>query len=292
MDEDRKELTKHLVVGIFTFLLFGASAVVVFFDIIDEFSKGEKIKYGSISIVLALIGLSYSVMVIRKIYNVYIKPRKYPDMSRSDKDINRERNVNRKLPGKDIYEVLSGVRRSQVLLCNILVVVMIILVTIVISLKITGEGGFDIRISLALSAVCIIISLLIAGKKEFRYVTVNEFKRKVEASGIDQVRLNADFMMASHFSGIRGSVFVGRDYMVIFFKDLCDVVRIEDIKQVECMHQISKINGSNMTVYFVKVELNSGKWYRFRIADQKETDLLTEKLRLLDINTVSDDVRN
>ncbi len=290
INDDRKELIKHLAVGLFTFLLFGTLTVVTLFDIVDEFTTGEKVRYGAIGIALSLIGLIYSAVTMHTFYTKYIKPVKAPDSPRSDRDINRERNINKRLPGKDIYEVLNGVRMSHVVLAYIAVAVAMVLVAIAIIIKVTGEVGLDIRISIGLAALCIITALVIAGKKDFSFVTVKDFRLKVEEAGIDPVRLNNDFMMASHFNTIRGIVFLGRDYLVLFIKDLCDVVRTDDITQVVCTRQTDKINGSNMIFYFIKVVLKNGKWYRFRMSDQKETELLCEKLRLLNIVAVNNDI--
>lgn len=146
-----------------------------------EVDKKQLIKVLAICILGTLL-FGTAVLFSYMYYSKHIRPEKYPDEPKTDYEADREAEVHRRLPGMDMFDVIRRYRRRNYMNRVIAIV------------------------------VCCI--LLIAGRKEFSYSHELDFKKAIEKNGIDSVRLNADFMMGSHFYLRDGLAVLGRDYMV------------------------------------------------------------------------------
>ena len=222
-------------------------------------------------------------MFIYLYYQQNIKPNRYTDDPKSDYDIKRETDIHKKLPGKDMYDVLRRYRKRNYTLRVCAIIFCCFLIIGIFLVKMSGEMHIDYRISIGVAVVVLLLSFGIAGRKEFSYSRELDFKKAVHKSEADPVRLNADFMMGSHFYLRDGLVVLGRDYLVIFAKSLCEVLETNDIALVVKETITQEIQGSKLVLYRLKITQNNGNYLQMGLRDEKETDLMLNELRLLNI---------
>ncbi|MBO4681003.1 MAG: hypothetical protein J5623_03795 [Clostridiales bacterium] len=280
MDQDKKQLLKSLGMCLVGFLLFAGAGFLLVFDVVEKTSYREKITYGLISGFLSLLCIGTAAVSIYGYYVKHVKPLKYPDEPKSDEEVKRETDVHKKLPGKDMYDVIRLYRKRNFQTRAVVVAFCCFLVVLVCMLKITGEYHIHIGISVAVAVVALGIAFAVAGKAEFSYSGDKDFKEAIERAGADPVRLNADFMSGAHFALRDGLVVLGRDYLVIFAKSLCEVLDVSDISLVtkECV--IQKVQGGTMKICMLKIMLNDERWLQIGLRDEKETDLMLNEFRL------------
>lgn len=276
MKDDKKETIKVAGICFLGVLMFGGAGAYLLFGNNKSTTRTEQILYAAIAGFLMLLCLAVAILFIYSYYKKHVNP---PE-GKTDEDIRRESAIHQKLPGKDMYDVIRRYRkrnyRNRVLAIGFACVLIIALFLI----KMSGEFDMDWRISVALGVLTIIVTFVIAGKKEFSYSGELDFKKAVAKSGADPVRLNADFMMGSHFALPDGMVMLGRDYLVVFAKGLCEVADVSKIAKISKDCFSSTVNGSKFTTYRVKIFMNGGGWLRFSLRDNIETDLLLNEFRL------------
>ncbi|MBR6487593.1 MAG: hypothetical protein IKT20_01660, partial [Clostridiales bacterium] len=73
---------------------------------------------------------------------------------------------------------------------------------------------------------------------------------------------------------------LGRDYMVIFAKDLCEVIEVDKIGKIVKDSFTSDVQGVKITTYRLKIILKNNYWFRFSLRDLKETELMLNEFRL------------
>jgi hypothetical protein len=141
----------------------------------------------------------------------------------------------------------------------------------------------DYRISIGISILVLLFTFAVAGKQEFTYSREADFRKAIARSGADPVRLNADFMIGSHFYLKDGLVVLGRDYMVIFAKSLCEVIDVSNIAHItkECVSQ--QVQGAVMAIYRLRITMTDGAFLWIGLRDEKETDLMINEFRLLNV---------
>ena len=283
MDQDKKQLLKSLGMCLVGLLLFAGAGVLLVFDVVEKTSNHEKITYGLISCVLSLFCIGTAAVTIYSYYVKHIKPLKYSDDPKSDEEFKREAEVHKKLPGKDMYDVIRLYRKRNFQTRAVVVAVCSFLVVLICMIKITGEYHIHIGISIAIAVIALAIAFAIAGKAEFTYSGEKDFREAVARSGADPVRLNADFMNGSHFSLRDGLVILGRDYLVIFAKALCEVLDLNNVALVTKEVSVQKVQGGTMKICMLKITLNDERWLQIGLRDEKETDLMLNEFRLLSV---------
>ena len=283
MKVDKKQLIKTLAICLLGLVMFAGAGVLLVFDIAQKTTPQEKIMYGAISGVLSLLCIVTALMFIYLYYQQNVKPTKYSDDPKSDYDIKREADIHKKLPGSDMYDVIRQYRRRNYTTRVFAIIFCCFLIVGIFLVKMSGEMHIDYRISIGMAVLVILVTFGIAGKAEFSYSRETDFKKAIAKSGADPVRLNADFMMGSHFYLKDGLVVLGRDYLVIFAKSLCEVLEVDDISLVtkECITQ--QIQGSKLVIYRLKITLNNGAFLWIGLRDEKETDLMLNEFRLLNV---------
>ena len=276
MKDDKKETIKVAGICFLGVLMFGGAGAYLLFGNDKSTTRTEQILYAAIAGFLMLLCLAVAILFIYSYYKKHVNP---PE-GKTDEDIRRESAIHQKLPGKDMYDVIRRYRkrnyRNRVLAIGFACVLIIALFLI----KMSGEFEMDWRISVALGALTIILTFVIAGRKEFSYSGELDFKKAIAKSGADPVRLNADFMIGSHFMLRDGLVVLGRDYLVIFAKDLAEVADVNEIEKISKDCFSSTVNGSKITTHRIKVIMKNGSWLRFSLRDKKETDLMLNEFRL------------
>lgn len=287
MKVDKKQLIKTLAICLLGLVLFAGAGVLLVFDIAQKTTPQEKIMYGAISGVLSLLCIVTALMFIYLYYQQNVKPKKYSDDPKSDYDIKREKDIHKKLPGKDMYDVIRQYRRRNYTTRACAIIFCCFLIVCIFLVKMTGEMHIDYRISIGVAFVVLLISFAIAGRAEFTYSRESDFKNAIAKSGADPVRLNADFMMSPHFYLKDGLTVLGRDYLVIFAKSLCEVLDVNDIALVTKESVIHQIQGSNLVIYRLKISLNNGAFLWIGLRDEKETDLMLNEFRLRNIQHVN-----
>ena len=280
MKVDKKQLIKTLGICLLGLVMFAGAGVLLVFDIAQKTTPQEKIMYGAISGVLSLLCIVTAALFIYMYYQQNIKPNKYSDDPKSDYDIKRESDTHKRLPGKDMYDVIRNYRKRNYRNRVIAILFCCVLVIAIALVKMTGENHIDYRISIGIGLLIVMISFGIAGKKEFSYSREIDFKKAIAESGVDPVRLNADFMIGSHFFMRDGLVVLGRDYMVIFAKSLCEVIEVDKIEKIVKDSFSSEMQGSKLITYRLKIILKNGYWFRFSLRDLKETELILNEFRL------------
>ena len=90
-------------------------------------------------------------------------------------------------------------------------------------------------------------------------------------------------MMSPHFYLKDGLTVLGRDYLVIFAKSLCEVLDVKDIALVTKESVMQQIQGSKLVIYRLKITLNNGAFLWIGLRDEKETDLMLNEFRLLSV---------
>ena len=283
MKVDKKQLIKTLAICLLGLVMFAGAGVLLVFDIAQKTTSQEKIMYGAISGVLSLLCIATACLSIYLYYQQNVKPTKYSDDPKSDYDIKREADIHKKLPGSDMYDVIRQYRRRNYTTRVFAIIFCCFLIVGIFLVKMSGEMHIDYRISIGVAVLVILVTFGIAGKAEFSYSRETDFKKAIAKSGADPVRLNADFMMGSHFYLKDGLVVLGRDYLVIFAKSLCEVLEVDDISLVtkECITQ--QIQGSKLVIYRLKISLNNGTFLWIGLRDEKETDLMLNEFRLLNV---------
>lgn len=279
MKDDKKQTIKVAAICFMGVLMFGGAGAYLLFGNDPGTSRNEQILYVCIAGFLMLLNLSVAVLFICSYYKKHVNP---PE-GKTDEDIRRESAIHKKLPGKDMYDVIRHYRKSNYRNRVLAIGFACVLIIALFLIKMSGEYGMDWRISVAIGVLTIIVTFVIAGKKEFSYSGELDFKKAVAKSGADPVRLNADFMMGSHFMLPDGMVVLGRDYLVVFAKSLCNVVEVSNIAKITRDSFSSTINGVKTTTYRLKFTLNNGSWIRFSMRDKKETELILNEFRLLGI---------
>jgi hypothetical protein len=279
METDKKQLIKIVGICLLGMLMFGGAGAYLLFGNDPSVTRNEMILYGGIAGFLMLLCIGAAALFI-----VSYKKKSVPlEEGKTDDDIKRESAIHQKLPGKDMYDVIRRYRqrnyRNRVIALGFACILIIALFLI----KMSGEFNFDWRISVGLGVLTILVTFFIAGKKEFSYSEELDFKKAVERSGADPVRLNADFMIGSHFALPDGLVVLGRDYMVIFAKSLCEVCDVSRITKISTDRFSSDINGVKHMTYRIKVIVNDNYWFRFSLRDKKELELMLNEFKLLGI---------
>ena len=287
MKVDRKQLIKTLAICLLGLVLFAGAGVILVFDIAGKTTSQEKIMYGAITGVLSLLCIVTAIMFIYLYYQQNIKPLKYSDDPKSDYDIKRETDIHKKLPGKDMYDVIRHYRKRNYTTRIIAIIFCCFLIIGIFLIKMSGEMHIDYRIAIGVAVLVLLLSFGIAGRKEFTYSGENDLKKAIQKSGADPVRLNADFMMGSHFYLRDGLAVLGRDYLVIFAKSLCEVLETNDITIVVKETISQEIQGSKLVLYRLKITLNNGNYLQIGLRDEKETDLMLNEFRLQNIQYVN-----
>lgn len=283
MNSDKKQLLKTLALCFVGLIMFGTTGVLLVFDIVEKSAVQDKILYGTLSGVLSLLCIVAAAITGYLYYAKHVRPVKHPDLPKSDYDFEREAEVHRRLPGKDMHEVIRNYRRKNYRNRVIAISFCCVLLVAIFLVKMTGEDHIDWRISVGVGVLTIILTFVLAGRKEFSYSSELDFRKAIAESGADPVRLNADFMMGSHFYLKDGLVVLGRDYLVIFAKSSCEVTDVSKITRITKESLWQTIQGSKLTIYRIKVTLNNGSWLRFTLRDEKEADLMLKDIRLLSI---------
>lgn len=281
METDKKQIIKVVCTCLLGTLMFGGVGAYLFFGNDPSVKPNEKILYSAIAGFLMLLCIGTAVLFIV----LYIKKRAPSDGGKTDDDISREAAIHKKLPGKDMYEVIRLYRRRNYQIRIIAISIACVLIVCIFLIKMCGDYGIDYRIAIALGVLTIILSFVICGRKEFSYSKELDFKKAIAESGADPVRLNADFMIGAHFMMRDGLLVLGRDYLVIFAKDLCAVLDVADIDKAATDRFTSSIQGNKITTYRVKFIQHNGNWWRVSLRDKKETDLMINELRLRGIIT-------
>lgn len=276
-------MLKTLGMCLVGFIMFAGAGFLLVFDVVEKTSTREKITYGIIAVFLSLFCIGTAALSIYGYYVKHIKPLKYSDDPKSDADVKREAEVHKRLPGKDMYDVIRLYRKRNFKTRAVVVAICCILVVLICIFKISGENHIPIGISIAIGAAVIVFALAVAGKAEFTYSGEKDFRKAIARSGADPVRLNADFMNGSHFSLRDGLVILGRDYLVIFAKSLCEVLDVNNIGLVTKELIIQKIQGGVMKIFILKITLNDGRWLQIGLRDEKETDLMLNEFRLIGV---------
>lgn len=276
MKSDKKQLLKTTGICLLGAAIFGAVGGYLWFGNNSWNSRTEQILYVALAGFLMLLCLGTAILFIVS----YMKKNVRLEEGKNDEDINREAAIHKKLPGKDMYEVLRLYRKRNYQTRVIAISFACVLIVLIFLIKMCGDYGMDYRIALALGVLTIILTFVICGKKEFSYSKELDFKKAIAKSGADPVRLNADFMMGAHFMMRDGLVVLGRDYMVIFAKDLCEVIDVDKIGKIVKDSFASDVQGVKITTYRLKIILKNNYWFRFSLRDLKETELMLNEFRL------------
>lgn len=275
METDKKQLIKVVCTCLLGTLMFGGVGAYLFFGNDPSVDQNEKILYSAIAGFLMLLCIATAALFIFS-----YKKKQAPEDGKTDDDIKRESAIHKKLPGKDMYEVIRLYRRRNYQTRIIAISIACVLIVFMFLIKMCGDYGMDYRIAIALGVLTIILSFVVCGRKEFSYSKELDFKKAIAESGADPVRLNADFMIGAHFMMRDGLLVLGRDYLVIFAKDLCTVLDVADIEKAATDRFTSSIQGSKITTYRVKFIKHNGNWWRVSLRDRKETELMLNELRL------------
>ena len=275
METDKKQLIKVVCTCLLGTLMFGGVGAYLFFGNDPSVDQNEKILYSAIAGFLMLLCIATAALFIFS-----YKKKQAPEDGKTDDDIKRESAIHKKLPGKDMYEVIRLYRRRNYQTRIIAISIACVLIVFMFLIKMCGDYGMDYRIAIALGVLTIILSFVVCGRKEFSYSKELDFKKAIAESGADPVRLNADFMIGAHFMMRDGLLVLGRDYLVIFAKDLCTVLDLADIEKAATDRFTSSIQGSKITTYRVKFIKHNGNWWRVSLRDRKETELMLNELRL------------
>jgi hypothetical protein len=275
METDNKQLIKVVCTCLLGTLMFGGVGAYLFFGNDPSVDQNEKILYSAIAGFLMLLCIATAALFIFS-----YKKKQAPEDGKTDDDIKRESAIHNKLPGKDMYEVIRLYRRRNYQTRIIAISIACVLIVFMFLIKMCGDYGMDYRIAIALGVLTIILSFVVCGRKEFSYSKELDFKKAIAESGADPVRLNADFMIGAHFMMRDGLLVLGRDYLVIFAKDLCTVLDVADIEKAATDRFTSSIQGSKITTYRVKFIKHNGNWWRVSLRDRKETELMLNELRL------------
>lgn len=276
MKDDKKETIKVAVICFLGTLMFGGVGAYLLFGNDKSTTRTEQILYAAIAGFLMLLCLAVAILFIYSYYKKHVNP---PE-GKTDEDIKRESAIHQKLPGKDMYDVIRRYRKRNYRNRVLGVGFACILIIAVCILKMSEEFDIDWRIGAAVGVLVVVVSFVIAGKKEFSYSGELDFKKAVAKSGADPVRLNADFMIGAHFMLPDGMVVLGRDYLVIFAKNLAEVADVNEISKISKDCFSSTVNGTKITTHRVKVFMKNGGWFRFSLKDKKEIDLLLNEFRL------------
>ena len=276
MKDDKKETIKVAVICFLGTLMFGGVGAYLLFGNDKSTTRTEQILYAAIAGFLMLLCLAVAILFIYSYYKKHVNP---PE-GKTDEDIKRESAIHQKLPGKDMYDVIRRYRKRNYRNRVLGVGFACILIIAVCILKMSEEFDIDWRIGAAVGVLVVVVSFIIAGKKEFSYSGELDFKKAVEKSGADPVRLNADFMIGAHFMLPDGMVVLGGDYLVIFAKSLAEVADVNEISKISKDCFSSTVNGTKITTHRVKVFMKNGGWFRFSLKDKKEIDLLLNEFRL------------
>ena len=276
MKDDKKETIKVAVICFLGTLMFGGVGAYLLFGNDKSTTRTEQILYAAIAGFLMLLCLAVAILFIYSYYKKHVNP---PE-GKTDEDIKRESAIHQKLPGKDMYDVIRRYRKRNYRNRVLGVGFACILIIAVCILKMSEEFDIDWRIGAAVGVMVVVVSFVIAGKKEFSYSGELDFKKAVEKSGADPVRLNADFMIGAHFMLPDGMVVLGGDYLVIFAKSLAEVADVNEISKISKDCFSSTVNGTKITTHRVKVFMKNGDWFRFSLKDKKEIDLLLNEFRL------------
>ena len=280
METDKKQLIKVVCTCLLGTLMFGGVGAYLFFGNDPSVDQNEKILYSAIAGFLMLLCIATAALFIFS-----YKKKQAPEDGKTDDDIKRESAIHKKLPGKDMYEVIRLYRRRNYQTRIIAISIACVLIVFMFLIKMCGDYGMDYRIAIALGVLTIVLSFVVCGRKEFSYSKELDFKKAIAESGADPVRLNADFMIGAHFMMRDGLLVLGRDYLVIFAKDLCAVLDVADIDKAATDRFTSSIQGSKITTYRMKIIQQNGNWWRVSLRDKKETDLMINELRLRGIIT-------
>lgn len=279
MKEHRKETIKVVLMCAFGTLMFAATGIILNTDLCADTVLIERVIYTTLAILLSLFCAVVGFFSYYGYYKKYIKPVKNPESRPSESEIKRKQDVHKRLPGKDIYDALSGYRRNFIITRIVGLSFCMVLTMLVILMKL-GDSGVDLRIAFLVGIAVILLACVIAGKKDISFVTEEELRKVIEKSGVDPLRLNTDFLMATNHKLFDGIAVLGMDYLIIYAKQYADVLNIHDIKTVLSFVEKTKINGVTSTKHRMRIDFNSGKYVIFTMKDETESKLFADELEI------------
>ena len=276
MGKIKLNLIKSLGLCIAGFLVFGGAAAYFLFG--PDLEADDR-KYAVIGIVLCVVCVIGAAATCLDHYITNIRPVKHPETRITDRQQAHRELASKRLPGKDIYDVFRRFRRRYLMQRFAIFPVCFILAELLAIFKFE-EVGWDIRYAIITGVVIMIISVIIAGKKEMQFPTEETLRKAIEDSKADPVRLNADFMMASCFRTVNGAIFIGRDYFVMLYRTFCSVIDMKNIVSAELLLEDDKLNGADITFYYVRLVFASGKDYKIRMESKVKVEVFLDELEL------------
>ena len=108
METDKKQLIKVVCTCLLGTLMFGGVGAYLFFGNDPSVDQNEKILYSAIAGFLMLLCIATAALFIFS-----YKKKQAPEDGKTDDDIKRESAIHKKLPGKDMYEVIRLYRKRN-----------------------------------------------------------------------------------------------------------------------------------------------------------------------------------
>ena len=152
-----------------------------------------------------------------------------------------------------------------------------LLVLAVVILKL-ADDGLNFWIALAIGIAIIIVSCIIAGKKDIEFKTELDLKKIIAEKNIDTLRLNTDFLMATNHKLFDGIAILGMDYLVIYAMRFCSIVNIKDITRAETFYDVQKINNGTITRCKLRVYMSYNEMITMTMKNESEMELMANEL--------------
>ncbi len=275
--KDKKDTIKAILICAFGTLLFATAGSLLVFDVFSESAPIEKIIYGSIAGGLTLLCFFGGLLSYLSYYLQYIRPEKHPELKYSAAEHKRKSQVRKRLPGRDIFDALGRYRKKYIRNRILIISFGMLLVLAVVILKL-ADDGLNFWIALAIGIAIIIVSCIIAGKKDIEFKTELDLKKIIAEKNIDTLRLNTDFLMATNHKLFDGIAILGMDYLVIYAMRFCSIVNIKDITRAETFYDVQKINNGTITRCKLRIYMSYNEMITMTMKDESEMELMANEL--------------
>lgn len=266
-----------VIICIFGVLMFAAVGILMNSELCADMQIKERIIFTCFAVLFALLSATGGIFSYISYYNKYIKPKKHPEMRFEKTDDRRKQEMRRRLPGRDIYDALNLYRKRYLQNRIILLAFGMLLVLLIVLTKF-GEYGIDLRIALLVGIGIILLSCILVGKKDVSFMTDRELRDVIAKSGVDPLRLDADFMMATNHKLFDGIAVLGMDFLVIYARKYANVIKLKEIQWVLPFTEVEKKNGIETEKYRCRIRFGTKQEVTFTWKDKTESDLFADEL--------------
>ena len=190
--------------------------------------------------------------------------------------------------GKNMFVICDGVAMAYKIIMIVFLCIFALSFPYVIISEMNKYPAINIPYywCFIIAIVLLLISVLIGIKSDIAFKSSRDLKAVMRKKGLDEIRVNIDFMMANYHDMHKGLLAIGQSYYVVFTQKFCDVSEIRDIVRVESYSRNNTYpaNDDDSTRYFVRIVRSKMTTY-LMCADKIAAELVLREFKMKGIET-------